>query len=55
MNGRRGHAPMRMRRRQSDAKWRASVASCYETLKFVIPNQKSLPKRKTSKVIDFNC
>ena len=45
--------PIRARRRQSDAKWRASVASCYETLKFVIPNGKVLPKRKASKVIVF--
>ncbi|KAK7098750.1 uncharacterized protein [Littorina saxatilis] len=41
--------PVRTRRRQSDAKWRASVASCYETLKFIIPNGKTLPKRKASK------
>lgn len=51
--GRRGQAPIRTRRRQSDAKWRASVASCYETLKFVIPNKDALPKRKTSKVRTF--
>ncbi|PVD34028.1 hypothetical protein C0Q70_05290 [Pomacea canaliculata] len=49
--GRRGQAPIRTRRRQSDAKWRASVASCYETLKFVIPNKDALPKRKTSKAL----
>ncbi|KAL8572831.1 hypothetical protein ACOMHN_025006 [Nucella lapillus] len=46
---RRCQVPVRTRRRQSDAKWRASVASCYETLKFVIPNGKTLPKRKASK------
>ncbi|XP_076471999.1 uncharacterized protein LOC143301525 [Babylonia areolata] len=46
---RRCQVPIRTRRRQSDAKWRASVASCYETLKFVIPNGKTLPKRKASK------
>ena len=43
--------PIRTRRRQSDAKWRASVATCYETLKFIIPNGRTLPKRKASKVI----
>lgn len=40
---------MRVRRRQSDAKWRASVAMCYETLKTIIPNNEKLSKRKISK------
>ncbi|KAK7477573.1 hypothetical protein BaRGS_00031178 [Batillaria attramentaria] len=50
-SGKRGQVPMRVRRRQSDAKWRASVASCYETLKLIIPNGKALPKRKASKAL----
>uniref|UniRef100_K1PNY4 BHLH domain-containing protein n=1 Tax=Magallana gigas TaxID=29159 RepID=K1PNY4_MAGGI len=45
----RGSVPMRVRRRQSDAKWRASVAMCYETLKTIIPNNEKLSKRKISK------
>lgn len=40
---------MRVRRRQSDAKWRASVAMCYETLKTIIPNNEKMSKRKISK------
>jgi hypothetical protein len=47
---RRGSVPMRVRRRQSDAKWRASVATCYETLKHVIPDCDKISKRKISKV-----
>ena len=27
------------------------MATCYETLKFIIPNGRTLPKRKASKVI----
>ncbi|XP_069133155.1 uncharacterized protein [Argopecten irradians] len=42
---------MRVRRRQSDAKWRASVATCYETLKNIIPNRDKMPKRKISKAL----
>lgn len=45
-----GSVPMRVRRRQSDAKWRASVAMCYDTLKSIIPNNEKLSKRKISKV-----
>jgi len=41
---------MRVRRRQSDAKWRANVASCYETLKLIIPMNKRASKRQISKV-----
>ncbi|XP_022320502.2 uncharacterized protein LOC111122804 isoform X3 [Crassostrea virginica] len=44
-----GSVPMRVRRRQSDAKWRASVAMCYDTLKSIIPNNEKLSKRKISK------
>ncbi|XP_041366768.1 uncharacterized protein LOC121381511 [Gigantopelta aegis] len=40
---------MRVRRRQSDAKWRASVASCYDTLKFIIQDSKKMAKKKISK------
>ena len=46
----RGSVPMRVRRRQSDAKWRASVAICFDTLKQVIPNNEKMSKRKISKV-----
>ena len=42
--------PMKLRRRQSDAKWRASVASCYETLKHIIPVNKRASRRQISKV-----
>ncbi|XP_062603629.1 uncharacterized protein LOC134265438 isoform X2 [Saccostrea cucullata] len=44
-----GSVPMRVRRRQSDAKWRASVATCYDTLKSIIPNNEKMSKRKISK------
>ncbi|ESO97536.1 hypothetical protein LOTGIDRAFT_228205 [Lottia gigantea] len=47
----RGLTPVRVRRRQSDAKWRASVASCYDTLKLVIPNANKLSKKKVSKAL----
>jgi len=50
----RGITPVRARRRQSDAKWRASVAMCYNVMKNVIPNSKKIgktSKRKLSKVI----
>ena len=46
----RSFSPLRAKRRQSDAKWRASVASCYDALKFIVPNMKKLSKRKISKV-----
>ncbi|GFR66002.1 hypothetical protein ElyMa_003673100 [Elysia marginata] len=39
------------KRRQSDAKWRASVATCYDTLKYVVPNVKNMTKRKVSKAL----
>ncbi|RUS73187.1 hypothetical protein EGW08_019049, partial [Elysia chlorotica] len=39
------------KRRQSDAKWRASVATCYDTLKYVVPNVKNMAKRKISKAL----
>ncbi|XP_076114690.1 uncharacterized protein LOC143082740 [Mytilus galloprovincialis] len=48
---RRESLPMRVRRRQSDAKWRASVATCYETLKHVIPDCDKISKRKISKAL----
>jgi hypothetical protein len=35
----------RARRRQSDARWRASVASCYETLRLTIPVNKRATRR----------
>ena len=50
----RGVTPTRVRRRQSDAKWRASVAMCYNVMKHVIPHSKrysKASKRKLSKVI----
>ncbi|KAK3585409.1 hypothetical protein CHS0354_020122 [Potamilus streckersoni] len=42
---------MRARRRQSDAKWRASVAMCYDIMKNVIPDHKKLSRRKVSKAL----
>ena len=42
--------PIRLRRRQSDARWRANVASCYETLKYIIPMNKRTSKKQISKV-----
>ncbi|XP_046377521.2 uncharacterized protein LOC124149789 [Haliotis rufescens] len=51
MRMKRGSNSMRVRRRQSDAKWRASVSSCYDTLKFVIPDSCNLPRRKFSKAL----
>ncbi|XP_046580775.1 uncharacterized protein LOC124288308 [Haliotis rubra] len=51
MRMKRGANSMRVRRRQSDAKWRASVSSCYDTLKFVIPDSCNLPRRKFSKAL----
>ena len=56
MQGKKPKRPVRTcvpkgeRRKQSDAKWRASVASCYETLKLIIPNVANMSKRKASKV-----
>lgn len=49
----RGDSPMqaKAKRRQSDAKWRASVATCYDTLKYVVPNVKNMTKRKVSKAL----
>lgn len=46
---------MRVRRRQSDAKWRASVANCYTTLKIITStsSSKKKSKRKFSKVRIF--
>lgn len=44
------HSPMRARRRQSDAKWRASVATCYDALRHAVPETKCLSKKKVSKV-----
>ncbi|XP_055901284.1 uncharacterized protein LOC106065737 isoform X2 [Biomphalaria glabrata] len=46
-----GYSPLRAKRRQSDAKWRASVATCYDVLKYVIPNVQNLSKRKISKAL----
>ncbi|XP_059150735.1 uncharacterized protein LOC131937372 isoform X2 [Physella acuta] len=46
-----GYSPLRAKRRQSDAKWRASVATCYDALKYVVPNVKHLSKRKISKAL----
>jgi len=39
------------RRRQSDARWRANLASCYETLKQVIPLTTRASKKQISKVV----
>ena len=41
----------RARRRQSDARWRASVASCYETLRLTIPMSKRATRKHISKVM----
>jgi len=41
----------RFRRRQSDARWRANLASCYETLKLVIPLTTRASKKQISKVV----
>lgn len=51
-NGRKASSdlPMKLRRRQSDARWRANVASCYETLKNIIPINKLASRRQISKV-----
>ncbi|KAH9499958.1 hypothetical protein Btru_076010, partial [Bulinus truncatus] len=46
-----GFSPLRAKRRQSDAKWRASVATCYDALKYVVPNVQNLSKRKISKAL----
>jgi len=40
----------KFRRRQSDARWRANLASCYETLKLVIPLTTRASKKQISKV-----
>ncbi|GFO05933.1 hypothetical protein PoB_003243800 [Plakobranchus ocellatus] len=49
----RGSSPLqaKAKRRQSDAKWRASVATCYDALKYVVPNVKNMAKRKISKAL----
>ena len=41
---------VRLKRRQSDARWRANVATCFETLKHVIPMNLRATKRQISKV-----
>jgi len=41
----------KFRRRQSDARWRANLASCYETLKLVIPLTTRASKKQISKVV----
>ncbi|CAG5118479.1 unnamed protein product, partial [Candidula unifasciata] len=46
-----GGSPLRDKRRQSDAKWRASVATCYDVLKYVVPNVKHMSKKKISKAL----
>jgi len=43
----------RFRRRQSDARWRANLASCYETLKLVIPLTTRASKKQISKVVQL--
>jgi len=43
----------KFRRRQSDARWRANLASCYETLKLVIPLTTRASKKQISKVVKF--
>jgi len=40
----------KFRRRRSDARWRANLASCYETLKLVIPLTTRASKKRISKV-----
>lgn len=39
----------KLRRRQSDARWRANLASCYETLKLIIPLNARASKKQVSK------
>jgi len=43
----------KFRRRQSDARWRANLASCYETLKLVIPLTTRASKKQISKVVEL--
>jgi len=43
----------KFRRRQSDARWRANLASCYETLKLVIPLTTRASKKQISKVVQL--
>jgi len=38
------------RRRQADARWRANVTRCYETLKHIIPVYKRASQHQISKV-----
>ncbi|ELU08657.1 hypothetical protein CAPTEDRAFT_228277 [Capitella teleta] len=38
-----------LRRRESDARWRANLANCYETLKNIIPINKRASKKQISK------
>jgi len=45
----------KFRRRQSDARWRANLASCYETLKLVIPLTTRATKKQISKVMTAQC
>jgi len=44
----------KFRRRQSDARWRANLASCYETLKLVIPLTTRASKKQISKVVQLS-
>jgi hypothetical protein len=41
----------KIRRRQSDARWRANLTSCYETLKNIVPVNVRPSKKKVSKVL----
>lgn len=41
---------MKVRRRQSDARWRANVAACYEKLRHVVRVKKDDTKKHISKV-----
>jgi hypothetical protein len=40
----------KLRRRQSDARWRANLASCYDTLKLIIPLNARATRKQVSKV-----
>ena len=44
---------LKARRRQSDSKWRASMANCFETLMHVIPMSKRAHKKQSKVKLNF--
>ncbi|XP_074660734.1 uncharacterized protein LOC141913169 [Tubulanus polymorphus] len=44
-------APTKIKRRASDAKWRANIAHCYDSLKKIIPTPNDYPRKKIPKVL----